>query len=127
DQADGLLRYGDLSGAERLGQQAAESGARYAQFERSPQRLLAQINAERGRGATSPRSGSGSQLIQNPSNGQQSGAGSPVLYRLPAAVAEDDLVERKDKALALLTSARTAVARGQLDSAQQWATQAADL
>jgi general secretion pathway protein D len=48
DQAEGLLRWGDLDGAEQLAQQALGLKANYGAFERGPEAILERIAHMRG-------------------------------------------------------------------------------
>jgi general secretion pathway protein D len=51
EEADGLLRWGDLDEAERLAQLAAQQGITFSPFEMKPETLLQRISAERARRA----------------------------------------------------------------------------
>ncbi|MGB9688696.1 hypothetical protein, partial [Thermogutta sp.] len=51
EEADGLLRWGDLDEAERLAQLAAQQGITFSPFEMKPETVLQRISAERTRRA----------------------------------------------------------------------------
>jgi len=109
DQAVGLLGYQDIDGARQLAQQAKDLQARYGQFDRTPDQVLAQI-------ATAQ------QAWESPSVARQnltdSGTGP---RRLPA---EDGAPGPLADARRLIAQARAALDRGDVLAAKQYAEQA---
>jgi general secretion pathway protein D len=123
NQALGLVPYGDLEDAQQLAQQAQSLGARFGQFDRTPDQVLGQIVAARRQilgDPAAPAAGSGTMNLADT-------AGMP--RRLPAPEGEGGAGPESQKAVALrLTAqARALLDRGDLLGAKQAAEQAQSL
>ncbi len=100
EQADGLLRWGDLNEAERLAQHAVQQGVSFSPFELRPETILDRVAEERRRR-------------------------SPVSVPEAAANAPGYALAAKQRAADLLHRARAALQAGDWSTAETYAMQAA--
>ena len=100
EQADGLLRWGDLNEAERLAQFAVQQGVSFSPFELRPETVLDRVAEERRRR-------------------------SPVNTPAVAATAPGYALAAKQRAADLLNRARAALNAGDWSTAETYAMQAA--
>ena len=133
EQADALLRWGDIDEAERLALDAQKLSLRYSPFENSPERVLAQVAAARqAGGARIVQAGQGQggnsslMLAGGVPAGAPAGAGMPVApgAAMPQA-GPQGMVDAKSRAMELVARARMALSQNNIAQAEQLASQAA--
>ncbi len=114
EQADALLRWGDVEEAERLALDAQKMNLRYSPFENSPEAMLSRVSAVRQGGA---------RLLPS----QQAGA--PMPGPNPSLLTNNNgapgTVDAKTQVQALVARAREALQQNDIARAEQLASQAA--
>jgi len=126
EQADALLRWGDIDEAERLALDAQKLNLRYSPFENSPERVLAQVAAARQTGARFVQGGQGGNSSLQVTGGLPAGA--PAVAGMPGAPAQagpQGTVDAKGRVLDLVARARVALSQNNIALAEQLANQAA--
>lgn len=111
EQAEGLLKYRDFDGAERLAREAKQLPAEYRPFERTPERVLDQVAFQR-------RLGGATNLATAPK------APNAGVERFPSVGPTGGDDAAKQEALKLTAQAQAALDRGDLAKAQQAILQA---
>jgi len=124
EQADALLRWGDIDEAERLALDAQKLNLRYSPFENSPERVLAQVAGARQTG--------GARFVQGQMGGQPSNSSLQLAGGMPGAAGApgapagpQGMVDAKSRVMELVARARIALSQNNIAQAEQLASQAA--
>ncbi len=115
EQGDWLLKYGDHATAERLAQRATALPVQYGVLERTPSKLLADIQQAKGQRPT------GGLPANSQFNAMKSVAGNTFIGDSP------QVNPRKTRALQLTSQARLALKQGNVSAAQRYIREAIDL